>query len=170
MRRLDLRMYENIIEISWMFDDLMKKEKIKSWDILVDELSMGSDAIKELIMQIAEDFEKEYDIYDWNEVDMDYISEIGKYARKRLLKEYGKEKSIIKVGDTVKVISDTVSHWNPEERTEYIPIGTICVVRNVDYNKDGSVFCEIEPIGSNYTFCYMENELEKGRMEWVRHE
>lgn len=75
---------------------------------------------------------------------------------------------MLKVGDTVKVISDTVSHWDPEERTEYIPIGTICVVRTIDYNKDGSIFYEIKPIGENYMFCYQENELEKGHMEWVK--
>ena len=32
---------------------------------------------------------------------------------------------MLKVGDTVKIISDTLSHWNSEERTQYIPIGTI---------------------------------------------
>lgn len=74
---------------------------------------------------------------------------------------------MLKVGDTVKVISDTVSHWDPEERTEYIPIGTICVVRNINYNQDGTAFYEIEPIGRDYTFFYFEKELEKGHMEWI---
>lgn len=94
MRRLDLGIYENIIEVSWMFKDLIAAGEIKSWDDLMDELPTGSDAIKETIMQIAEDFEKEYNIDDWNETDMQYLTEITKYSEKRLLEEYGIKKDL----------------------------------------------------------------------------
>ena len=67
---------------------------------------------------------------------------------------------MLKIGDTVKVISDTVSHWDPEERTQYIPIGTICKVRDVDYCKDGTYY-GIQPLESNCIFYYLGNELEK---------
>ena len=78
---------------------------------------------------------------------------------------------MLKVGDTVKVISDTVSHWDPNEFTEYIPIGTICVVRDVDYNEDGTVTCYgIQPLGTNELWYYLESELEKGHLEWVKDE
>lgn len=33
---------------------------------------------------------------------------------------------MLRVSDTVKVISAPKSHWDPEDRTEYIPIGTRC--------------------------------------------
>ena len=33
---------------------------------------------------------------------------------------------MLKVGDTVKVIAATASHCDPDDKTEYIPIGTIC--------------------------------------------
>lgn len=74
---------------------------------------------------------------------------------------------MFKVGDTVKVISATKSHWDPEDRTEYIPIGTICKVRDIDQCKDG-IFYGIQPLESNCIFYYLEAELEKGHMEWVK--
>ena len=86
------RVYENIIEITWVFDHLEEGGKIKPFNVLVDELITGSDEIKETIIQIAEDFEKEYpDDYDWNAADTEYLTEIQKYAEKRLINEYGNE-------------------------------------------------------------------------------
>ena len=75
---------------------------------------------------------------------------------------------MLKVGDTVKVISDTVSHWDPEERTQYIPIGSICTVRDIDYCKDGTIYYGIQPLESNEIWYYLKDELEKGHMEWVK--
>ena len=74
---------------------------------------------------------------------------------------------MLKVGDTVKVISATKSHWDPEDRTEYIPIGTFCKVRDIDRCKDG-IFYGIQSLESNCIFYYLEDELEKGHMEWVK--
>lgn len=86
------RVYENIIEITWVFDQLEKSGKIKPWNTLVEELVTGSDAIKETIIQIAEDFEKEYpEDYDWNATDTEYLTAIQLYAEKRLINEYGDE-------------------------------------------------------------------------------
>lgn len=76
---------------------------------------------------------------------------------------------MLKVGDTVKVISDTASHWNSSVRTEYIPIGTICKVRDIDYCKDGTYY-GVQPLEDNCIFFYLENELEKGHMEWIKDE
>lgn len=76
---------------------------------------------------------------------------------------------MLKVGDTVKVISDTASHWVPEERTEYIPIGTICTVVETDIEEDGTQSCAIDP-GGGYPYWYKENELEKGHIEWIKDE
>lgn len=167
MRRLDLGIYENIIEVTWIFDDLIKKRKIKSWDELIDELPTGSDAIKGTIMQIAEDFEKEYDIDDWNETDMEYLSEITKYAKKRLIEEYGSGNSTIKVGDTVKIISKT--HYSDGTEEEHIPIGTVCTVKEITYDeKNGTPYYSLLPAKEadrGLYFCYLENELEKGHNE-----
>ena len=77
---------------------------------------------------------------------------------------------MLKIGDTVKVISDTVSHWDLEERTEYIPNGTICTVTEIENKDKGIPYYEVTPLGRNYSFCYLESELEKGYMEWIKDE
>ena len=100
------RVYENIIEITWVFDQLEKSGKIKPWNTLVEELVTGSDAIKETIIQIAEDFEKEHpEDYDWNAADTEYLTEIQLYAEKRLINECGKDKEELHCGDIVKMLS-----------------------------------------------------------------
>jgi len=83
------RVYENIIEVTWVFEQLEKTRDIKPFNVLVEELTTGSDAIKDTIIQIAEDFEKEYpEDYDWNAADTEYLTEIQLYAKKRLVEEY----------------------------------------------------------------------------------
>ena len=83
------RVYENIIEVTWVFEQLEKSGDIKSFNVLVEELVTGSDAIKDTIIQIAEDFEKEYpDDYDWNASDTEYITEIQLYAKRHLVEEF----------------------------------------------------------------------------------
>ena len=76
---------------------------------------------------------------------------------------------MLKVGDTVKVISDTASHWDPEEKTEYIPIGTICTVVETDIEEDGTQSCAVDN-GKGVVFWYKAEELEKGHMKWIKGE
>ena len=163
------RVYENIIEVTWVFEQLEKSGEIKPFNILVEELVTGSDAIKETIIQIAEDFEKKYpDDYDWNAADTEYLTEVQLYAKRRLVEEFGSDSKKIKIGDTVKVISDTVSHWDPEERTQYIPIGTICTVIHIETFSDVVEYA-LDP-GDGFAFWYLEDEFEKGHMEWIKDE
>ena len=68
---------------------------------------------------------------------------------------------MLKVGDTVKVISKTMD--NGEER-EFIPIGTICEVTEI-CEDDNITYYGITSDG--YTFYYLESELEKGNLVWV---
>lgn len=78
---------------------------------------------------------------------------------------------MLKVGDTVKVI-DTC-HYSDGREEEYIPIGTICTVEEVNHGEDGIVYYGILPDDENdigVYFCYLENELEKGHLEWVKDE
>lgn len=84
------KIYENIIEITWMFDQLEKAGLIKSFDELVDEFCTGSDAIKEIIVKIAEDFEREYKDVDWNASDVGYLIKIQEYAKEKLKEKFGK--------------------------------------------------------------------------------
>lgn len=72
---------------------------------------------------------------------------------------------MLKVGDTVKVISKTMCSGI---ETELIPIGTICAVVGVCGTENP--YCEILPIfprNSRHTHYYLENELEKGELVWV---
>lgn len=167
------RVYENIIEVTWVFEQLEKTRDIKPFNVLVEELTTGSDAIKDTIIQIAEDFEKEYpEDYDWNATDTDYLTEIQLYAKEHLVEEFGSDSKKIKIGDTVKVIAATedASYCDGRKR-EYIPIGTICTVKEINYNYDGSPYYGLLPVNQiddGVYFCYLEDEFEKGYLEWVK--
>lgn len=78
---------------------------------------------------------------------------------------------MLKVGDTVKVIDKT--HYSDGSQKEFIPIGTICTVKELDYEEDGTSYYGLLPIGdrdSGVYFYYLENELEKGHVEWIKDE
>lgn len=95
------------------------------------------------------------------------------FARKGIMDNKMRERMIdnmLCIGDTVKVIAATKSHWNPEEKTEYIKIGTICKVTSVEYEENGNPYYEIRPIyeiGCD-RFYYLEEELEKGELRWIK--
>lgn len=84
------RVYENIIEITWVFDQLEKSGKIKSWNELMEYVPTGSDGIKEVFVNIAKEFEEKYPFYSaWDSGDMDYLIEIQKFAEEKIIKEWG---------------------------------------------------------------------------------
>ena len=80
---------ENTIEITWMFDSLIRSGEIKPWDMLTEEY-YGSDGIKEEFYEIAREFEKKYP-YDtaWGDGNLDYLEEIEKFAREKLIEKFG---------------------------------------------------------------------------------
>lgn len=80
------RLMENAIEITWMFDAMEKDGRIKSWDEIIDSSPAGSDAIKDFIIQIAIEFEEDY---DGDENGCDYLKKIQEFAERRLQEEYG---------------------------------------------------------------------------------
>lgn len=69
---------------------------------------------------------------------------------------------MLKIGDTVKVISKTMCN---EKETELIPIGTICTVTEVC--NDSYTYYGIMPKDRDYTFYYLESEIEKGELVWI---
>lgn len=71
---------------------------------------------------------------------------------------------MLKVGDTVKVISTTLCG---DEMKQLIPIDTICTV--VEVHKSKKPYYGITPINKNddYCFYYLESELEKGNLVWI---
>lgn len=83
-------LFEDAIEITWMFDALMRDEEIKPWDSLIEEFC-GSDGIKQEIRMIAAEFEMEYPYTMWEDSDKDYLLEIGNFAKEKLLEVFGYE-------------------------------------------------------------------------------
>lgn len=77
---------------------------------------------------------------------------------------------MLKVGDMVKVIDKT--HYSDGTEEEHIPIGTICLVKKVNYDgENGTPYYDLLPVTETdrgLYFCYLENELEKGHMEWTK--
>lgn len=79
---------EDVIEITWMFDDLMHTGLIRSWDDMIDEF--GSSGFKNEIKEIAREFEKKYPFETaWEDTDLDYIEEIEKFAKEKLIEIFG---------------------------------------------------------------------------------
>lgn len=73
---------------------------------------------------------------------------------------------MIKVGDTVKVISMTLFDGM---MVELIRIGTICTVTEILYDSNDIPMYGIIPVVRNtcVEYYYSEDALEKGRLEWV---
>ena len=78
------------------------------------------------------------------------------------------------IEDTVKVIAATEDALYCDGRKrEYIPIGTVCTVKEVNYDYDGSPYYGLLPvhqIDDGRYWYYLENEIEKGHMEWIKDE
>ena len=75
---------------------------------------------------------------------------------------------MLKVGDTVKVIGKTLNGAN--EMVEIIPIGTIGKVITIENEKE-EVIAEVVAVPHTFDDCgywYKENELEKGKLVWVK--
>lgn len=68
---------DNAIEITWIYDELVKAGKIYS------VADVGSDLVKELIIEYSIEFENEYGDSDWNEID--YFDCLRKYVEPRLI-------------------------------------------------------------------------------------
>lgn len=73
---------------------------------------------------------------------------------------------MLKVGDKVKVISKTTCGSYNEKSEELIAIGTICTVKEVLSGYTRNCY-KIKPNDSPYSFLYYEDELEKGKLEWI---
>ena len=83
---------EDVIEITWMFDELIQTGEIRSWNDMIDEF--GSSGFKNYIEEIAKDFEKKYPFETtWEDTNLNYIEEIEKFAKKKLIKIFGRQEN-----------------------------------------------------------------------------
>lgn len=83
---------------------------------------------------------------------------------------------MINIGDTVKIIKKTQkAGGEPGELYEYIEIGTVCTVNDIERLDNGTVAYECIPNSWIHRSCgfgcwYLEDEIEKGHYEWVKDE
>lgn len=83
---------EDVIEITWVFDELIHTGLIRSWDDMIDEF--GSSGFKNEIKEIAREFEKKYPFETaWEDTDLDYIEEIEKFAKEKLVEIFSKQEN-----------------------------------------------------------------------------
>lgn len=79
---------EDVIEITWVFDELIHTGLIRSWNDMIDEF--GSSGFKNEIKEIAREFEKKYPFETaWEDTKLDYIEEIEKFAKEKLIEIFG---------------------------------------------------------------------------------
>lgn len=77
---------------------------------------------------------------------------------------------MLKIGDTVKVIDRTLCGGI---KTEVIPIGTVCVIVEIDHEDHGQAYygliegTKIQKIPDDPWY-YLEEELERGRLVWIK--
>ena len=139
---------EDVIEITWVFDGLIKSNEIKSWDEILENFC-GLDGIKQEIRKIAEDFEKKYPQTTWEDTALDYIEEIEKFAKEKLVEIFGSPE----LQENKKVIGwveGAMEHYGSEDievgrdgdKPEMISVYTDCSVYGecvAEYDK-----CDIE--------------------------
>ena len=91
---MDYKMAENIIEITWVFDELKSKNKIADYDEISDVYSAGttaaSDIIKDNICEWAKEFEE-----TGSKEDYDYLDKIRKFAKNKIIEAFGIEKKYV---------------------------------------------------------------------------
>lgn len=81
---------EDVIEITWMFDDLVESGSIKSLDEIIEQ-ECGHDGIKNTIKDIAIKFEEKYPFDTaWKDGKRDYVNMISAFAEVELIKKYRK--------------------------------------------------------------------------------
>lgn len=73
---------DNAIEITWLYQELVNAGKV------LPVKDVGSDFVKETIIDIALEFEKEYGESDW--LEEDYLDTLRMYAAPKLIESFPK--------------------------------------------------------------------------------
>lgn len=140
---------EDVIEVTWVFDTLMESNEIRSWNEIIENFC-GSDGIKQEIRKIAEEFEKKYPFETaWEDTDLDYIEEIEKFAKEKLVEKFGSTE-LQENKEVIGWVEGAMEHYGVEDievrrdgdKTEMISVYTDCSVYGecvAQYDK-----CDIE--------------------------
>lgn len=148
-KNLTEALIEDVIEITWMFNGLIQSEIIKSWDEICEQ-ECGSDGIKNTIKKIAQEFEKKYPFETiWEDTDLDYIEEIEKFAKEKLVEKFGSTE-LQENKEVIGWVEGAMEHYGVEDievsrdgdKPEMISVYTDCSVYGeciAQYDK-----CDIE--------------------------
>lgn len=140
---------EDVIEITWVFDGLIESNEIRPRNEIIENFC-GSDGIKQEIRKIAEEFEKKYPFKTaWEDTDLDYIEEIEKFAKEKLIEIFGSTE-LQENKEVIGWVEGAMEHYGVEDievsrdgdKTEMISIYTDCSVYGecvAQYDK-----CDIE--------------------------
>lgn len=140
---------EDVIEITWVFDGLIESNEIRPRNEIIENFC-GSDGIKREIRKIAEEFEKKYPFETaWEDTDLDYIEEIEKFAKERLIEKFGSTE-LQENKEVIGWVEGAMEHYGVEDievirdgdKTEMISVYTDCSVYGecvAEYDK-----CDIE--------------------------
>lgn len=140
---------EDVIEITWVFDGLIKSNEIRPRNEIIENFC-GSDGIKQEIRKIAEEFEKKYPFETaWEDTDLDYIEEIEKFAKDKLIEKFGSTE-LQENKEVIGWVEGAMEHYGVEDievrrdgdKTEMISVYTDCSVYGecvAQYDK-----CDIE--------------------------
>lgn len=140
---------EDVIEITWVFDGLIESNEIRPRNEIIENFC-GSDGIKQEIRKIAEEFEKKYPFETaWEDTDLDYIEEIEKFAKEKLVEKFGSTE-LQENKEVIGWVEGAMEHYGVEDievsrdgdKTEMISVYTDCSVYGecvAQYDK-----CDIE--------------------------
>lgn len=82
-----IRETETLMEVTWVFADLMHEGRIKPWQCLTEEYC-GTLGVDHKIMDIANEFEEENKDADW--LERDFLHEVRNFAKEKILEEFGR--------------------------------------------------------------------------------
>lgn len=140
---------EDVIEITWVFDGLIESNEIRPRNEIIENFC-GSDGIKQEIRKIAEEFEKKYPFETaWKDTDLNYIEEIEKFAKDKLIEKFGSTE-LQENKEVIGWVEGAMEHYGVEDievrrdgdKTEMISVYTDCSVYGecvAQYDK-----CDIE--------------------------
>lgn len=73
---------DNAIEITWLYQEFITSGKVLSFK------DVNAELVKEKIIDISINFEKDYGESDWNE--LDYLDTLRMYAAPKLIESFSK--------------------------------------------------------------------------------
>lgn len=85
---MEYKIAENIIEITWLYEELDREQILMDWDTISDELSAGGCATSDLLKEDFFEWAKEFESVRFEYPD-DYITNIRNFTTRKIMGRYG---------------------------------------------------------------------------------